>query len=54
MSEDTNRQAAAAAANGDQGVEAPGSASAPVAPTQGEGGDERAGGAVGSGENATS
>jgi len=51
---DVNRQAAQAAADSDQGVEAPGSASAPTPPTQGEDGDDRAGGAMGSTENVTS
>ena len=54
MSEDTNRRAAQAAADSDQAAEAPGSVSAPTPPTQGEDGDDRAGGAVGSAENATS
>lgn len=48
MSEDVNRQAAQAAATGDQGVEAPGSASTPVPPSSAEGGDDRAGGVTGS------
>ena len=48
MSEDVNRQAAQAAATGEQGVEAPGSASTPVPPESAEGGQDGAGGVTGS------
>ena len=54
MSEDVNRQAAQAAADSDQGAEAPGSASAPTPANQGEDGDDRAGGAMGSADAVTS
>ena len=54
MSEDTNRAAAQAAADSDQGVEAPGGASTSTPPTQGEDGQDRAGGVLGSEENTTS